>query len=135
MKGFFKEFREFALKGNVMDMAIGVIIGAAFQNIIKALTDNIISPLLGLIFQMDFSSVVIHLTPTVDLGIGAFISAIINFFLMALVLFLIVKAINKIQEQAEALEKKDAPAAEEAPAAPTSEELLTQILAELKDRK
>lgn len=137
MKGFMKEFREFALKGNVMDMAVGVIIGAAFQNIIKALTENIINPLIGLVFQTDLSAVVIPLTPTVSLGIGSFLSAVINFILMALVLFFIVKTINSIKERAEKLEKKNQPAAEAAPAAPTSEELLVQILDQLKknDRK
>lgn len=127
-----KEFREFALKGNVMDMAVGVIIGAAFQNIIKALTENIINPLIGLVFQTDLSAVVIQLTPTVSLGIGSFLSAVINFILMALVLFFIVKTINSLKERAEKLEKKDQPAAEAAPAAPTSEELLLQILDQLK---
>ena len=101
MKKFFEEFREFALKGSVMDMAIGVIIGAAFQNIVTALTDNIINPIIGLIFQADLIAVQIRLTDTVSLGIGAFISAIINFILMALVLFIFVKTINKIKAAAE----------------------------------
>ena len=74
MKKFFEEFREFALKGNVMDMAIGVIIGGAFQNIVKALIDDIINPLIGLLFQADFSNVVIPMGNSgVSLAIGAFI--------------------------------------------------------------
>ncbi len=131
MKKFFAEFREFALKGSVMDMAIGVIIGAAFQNIVTALTDNIINPIIGLIFQSDLSAVQIRLTDQVTLGIGAFISAIINFILMALVLFIFVKTINKIKAAAER-KKKDEDSEEEA--APTAEELLAEILTELKKK-
>ncbi len=130
MKKFFAEFREFALKGSVMDMAIGVIIGAAFQNIVTALTDNIINPIIGLIFQSDLSAVQIRLTDQVTLGIGAFISAIINFILMALVLFIFVKTINKIKAAAEK-KKKDEDSEE---AAPTAEELLAEILTELKKK-
>ncbi len=131
MKMFFAEFLEFALKGSVMDMAIGVIIGAAFQNIVTALTDNIINPIIGLIFQSDLSAVQIRLTDQVTLGIGAFISAIINFILMALVLFIFVKTINKIKAAAER-KKKDEDSEEEA--APTAEELLAEILTELKKK-
>ena len=105
MKKFLEEFKEFALKGNVMDMAVGVIIGAAFQNIVTSLVDNIINPLIGLIFQTDFSNVV------VDLGIGAFVSAVINFLLMAMVLFCIVKSINTVKELAEKNKKPEEPAA------------------------
>lgn len=130
MKKFFEEFREFALKGSVMDMAIGVIIGAAFQNIVTALTDNIINPIIGLIFQSDLSAVQIKLTDTVTLGIGAFISAIINFFLMALVLFIFVKSINKIKAAAEKKKKAE----EEEEATPTTEELLADILEEIKKK-
>ena len=61
MKKFMKEFKDFALKGNVMDMAVGVIIGAAFQSIVTSLTENIINPIIGLLFQVDFSQVVIHM--------------------------------------------------------------------------
>ena len=132
MKKFFQEFKEFALKGNVLDMAIGVIIAGAFQNIVSALTENIINPIIGLLFQMDFSAVAIRLTPEVSLNIGAFISAVINFFLMALVLFCIMKGITSLA----ALRKKkedEAPAAAE-PVGPTTEELLGQILEELKKK-
>lgn len=128
MKKFLDEFKEFALKGNVLDMAVGVIIGCAFQSIITSLIDNIINPLLGLFFQTDFSGVVINLTDSVSIGIGSFISAVINFILMALVMFLLIKGINKVRE----LEHKNEKAAPEAPKAPTTEELLTQILSEMK---
>ncbi|MDO4414741.1 MAG: large conductance mechanosensitive channel protein MscL [Erysipelotrichaceae bacterium] len=100
MKNFMKEFKAFALKGNVMDMAVGVIIGGAFSAIITAFIENIINPIIGLAFQTDFSSVVIHMG-SVDLGIGAFISAVINFVLMAFVLFVMVKAVNKAKSLAE----------------------------------
>ncbi|MDY6334099.1 MAG: large conductance mechanosensitive channel protein MscL [Lachnospiraceae bacterium] len=131
MKKFFEEFREFALKGNVMDMAIGVIIGGAFQNIVKALIDDIINPLIGLLFQADFSNVVIPMGSSgVNLAIGAFISVVINFILMALVLFLMVKGMNRLRDMTH---KKEAEKPAE-PAKPTQEELLTQILAELQKK-
>ena len=129
--GFLKEFKEFALKGNVMDMAIGVIIGGAFQNIVKALIDDIINPLIGLLFQADFSNVVIPMGNSgVSLAIGAFISVVINFILMALVLFLMVKGMNRLRDLTH---KKEAEKPAE-PAKPTQEELLTQILAELQKK-
>ena len=131
MKKFFEEFREFALKGNVMDMAIGVIIGGAFQNIVKALIDDIINPLIGLLFQADFSNVVIPMGSSgVNLAIGAFISVVINFILMALVLFLMVKGMTRLRDLTH---KKEAEKPAE-PAKPTQEELLTQILAELQKK-
>ena len=97
MKNFMNEFKEFALKGNVMDLAVGVIIGGAFQAIIKSLIDNIINPIIGILFQADFSQVVIHMG-SVNLGVGAFVSTIINFVLLAFVLFLMVKAINQLKK-------------------------------------
>ena len=114
MKKFFQEFKEFALKGNVLDMAIGVIIAGAFQNIVSALTENIINPIIGLLFQMDFSAVAIRLTPEVSLNIGAFISAVINFFLMALVLFCIMKGITSLAALRKKKEDEAAAAAEPA---------------------
>ena len=124
-----KEFKQFALKGNVMDMAVGVIIGGAFSAIITALIENIINPIIGLLFQTDFSEVVIPMGP-VNLGIGAFISAVINFILLALVLFFMVKAINK----AKAINEKPA---EPAPAPAKSDELvaLEKIVALLEEKK
>ena len=124
MKSFIKEFREFALKGNVMDLAVGMIIGGAFTAIITAFIDDIINPIIGLLFQMDLSQVVIHMG-SVDLGIGNFISAVINFLIIALVLFFIMKAANKA---AEMTKKKEEEAAAAAPAEPSEEvKLLTEI--------
>ena len=129
MKNFMKEFKAFALKGNVMDMAVGVIIGGAFSAIITAFIENIINPIIGLAFQTDFSQVVIHMG-SVDLGIGAFISAVINFILMALVLFVMVKSINKVK----AMNEKPA---EPAPAHANSDELvaLEKIVELLSEKK
>jgi large conductance mechanosensitive channel len=129
MKNFMKEFKAFALKGNVMDMAVGVIIGGAFSAIITAFIENIINPIIGLAFQTDFSQVVIHMG-SVDLGIGAFISAVINFILMALVLFVMVKSINKVK----AMNEKPA---EPAPAPAKSDELvaLEKIVELLSEKK
>ena len=129
MKNFMKEFKAFALKGNVMDMAVGVIIGGAFSAIITAFIENIINPIIGLAFQTDFSEVVIHMG-AVDLGIGAFISAVINFILMALVLFVMVKSINKVK----AMNEKPA---EPAPAPAKSDELvaLEKIVELLSEKK
>lgn len=115
MKKFMEEFKAFALKGNVMDMAIGVIIATAFGAIITAFIENIINPIIGVLFQTDLSDVVIHMG-AVDLGIGAFISAIINFVLMALVLFFLVRGVNKLkkpQEEAAPAKSAEAVALEE----------------------
>ena len=125
MKNFFEEFKAFALRGNVMDMAIGVIIGGAFQAIIKSFIENIINPLVGVIFQVDFSNVVISLG-SVNLMIGAFISSVINFFLLAFVLFVMVKAINKL--------KKPEVKEEAAPVKSDETVLLEKILEQLKNK-
>ena len=125
MKNFIEEFKAFALRGNVMDMAIGVIIGGAFQAIIKSFIDNIVNPLVGVVFQVDFSSVVIRLG-AVNLMIGAFISSVINFILLALVLFVMVKGINKL--------KKPAVKEEAAPVKSDETVLLEKILEQLKNK-
>ena len=125
MKNFIEEFKAFALRGNVMDMAIGVIIGGAFQAIIKSFIENIINPLVGVIFQVDFSNVVISLG-SVNLMIGAFISSVINFFLLAFVLFVMVKAINKL--------KKPEVKEEAEPAKSDEAVLLEKILEQLKNK-
>jgi large conductance mechanosensitive channel len=95
MKKFLAEFKEFALRGNVIDLAVGVIIGAAFQNIVTALTDNIISPLLGLFANTNFDSLGLEVMG-VNIQYGAFITAVINFVIMALILFLLIKAMNSL---------------------------------------
>ena len=95
MKKFLREFREFALKGNVMDLAVGVIIGGAFQNIVKSLTGDIISPIIGLFANTDFSNFVLKIRG-VEIKYGAFITAGINFVIMAFIIFLLIKGINKL---------------------------------------
>ncbi|MCR4744730.1 MAG: large conductance mechanosensitive channel protein MscL [Lachnospiraceae bacterium] len=122
-RGFFGEFKEFITKGNVMDMAVGVIIGAAFQKIITSLVDDVIMPLItALTGGIDFSNWFISLNGTkyeslaaaqeagaATLNYGVFITAVINFLLMALVIFIIVKAMNTMRDKI-AKEKEEAPA-------------------------
>ena len=95
MKKFIEEFKAFALRGNVMDMAIGVIIGGAFTSIVTSLTENLINPILGLFGGTDLSGFVLNLGG-VELRYGAFITSIINFLIMAFVLFCLLKAVNKL---------------------------------------
>ena len=109
MKKFFAEFKEFALKGNVMDMAIGVIIGAAFGNIITALTENVINPLIGCIGNPEVTGFVIPLIKGQEINLGALITAIINFILMALVLFCVIKGLNKAMSVGKKPEEAAAP--------------------------
>ena len=132
------EFKEFALKGNVMDMAVGVIIGAAFGNIVTALTDNFINPLIAVIFggnsedglQIGGQFVI----RGVAFNYGAFLSAVVNFLIIALVLFLILKAINTASAKAAALAaaklKKEKEEEAAKPAEPSEE---VKLLTEIKD--
>lgn len=128
-KGFLKEFKEFALKGNVMDMAIGVIIGAAFGNIVTALTECFIQPLIGLIGGAEIHGTIPLGDSGQALDYGTFITAVINFLIMALVLFCLLKAVNKLMSIGKKKEE-EAPAEEPAPPEPTKEELL---LTEIRD--
>ena len=95
MKNFIREFKAFALRGNVVDLAVAVIIGGAFQGIIKSLTDNILSPVIGLFAKTDFNDLAVTILG-VDIKYGAFITAVINFLIMALMIFLLVKGMNKL---------------------------------------
>ena len=136
-----KEFKEFALKGNMVDMAVGIIIGAAFATVIKSLVDDIIMPIVSAIFQApDFSNLFIVLrNPTgatftsitaareagaVAVGYGLFINATIAFLIVAFVLFMVVRAMNRMSKA------KAAEAAVETPPAPTAQEIL---LSEIRD--
>lgn len=94
MKSFLKEFKEFAMRGNVMDMAIGIVIGGAFTAIVTSLVGDIISPLLGSIGTKDLSALVAKING-VDVKYGAFIMAVVNFIIIAFVVFVMVKAMNK----------------------------------------
>ena len=118
MKKFLEEFRAFIAKGNVLDMAVGVIIGGAFGSVVSGLTDNIIQPLLNCIGGANVQGKIQLFGTENYLDYGAFISAIINFLIMAFVVFLIVKSVNKLTETASKLGKKKKE--EEAPAEPTT---------------
>lgn len=89
------EFRTFISRGNVLDLAVGVIIGAAFQSLVTSLTNNIISPILGCFSEVDFSDYVLKIGK-LDLRYGAFFTDVINFIIMAFIVFLLVKVMNKI---------------------------------------
>ena len=126
----FKEFKDFISKGNVMDLAVGVIIGAAFGKIVTSLVDDMIMPILGIILgKINFSSLKFVIapavgdTPEVAVLYGSFIQNIVNFLIMAFVIFLMVKLVNKLKKPAEVVEN----AIEELP---TKEEAL---LAEIRD--
>jgi large conductance mechanosensitive channel len=95
MKKFFEEFKDFALRGNVMDLAVAVIIGGAFQAIVSSLTEDIISPIIGIAGSMDFSSYVLSINGS-EIRYGAFITSIVNFLIMALIIFLMIKGLNKL---------------------------------------
>ena len=89
------EFKTFISRGNVLDLSVGVIIGAAFQGLVTSLTDNIISPLLGCFSEVDFTEYVLHVG-NLNLKYGAFITDIINFLIMAFIVFLLVKFMNRL---------------------------------------
>ena len=137
-----KEFKEFALKGNVFDMAVGVIVGGAFGNIVTSLVNDIIMPLIGLLIGgLDFTSLKILLSDAVlneagevikeasYLAYGSFIQNVVDFLIIAFSIFMMVKVANKMHKQ-----KEEAPAPVEEPKGPTTEELLADILAELKNK-
>ena len=132
MKKFFKEFKAFAVKGNMIDMAVGVIIGGAFTALVGAFTTNIVNPLISLIpgvknldeaLKIVITPAVVDAegtvtSPEVAIKFGAFISAIITFLILALIVFLFVKAINKAREAEKKLEEAKKP--KEEPKAPTT---------------
>lgn len=135
MKKFFNEFKEFAVKGNVVDLAIGVIIGGAFGTITSTLIEKIIMPFIGIfIGGIDISQWVINIPnfiyggDPISIGIGEFLMAVLNFLIIAIVLFVFVKAVNVFKRK-----KEEAPPA---PAEPSNEEkLLAEIRDILKDNK
>ena len=143
-KGFITEFKEFIMRGNVLDMAIGVIIAGAFGKITTSLVNDMFMPFLGYIIgDMDLTKLNVTLAPAVVdaagnvtkeavvLGIGTLLSVIIDFLLIAFIIFLMIKIFAKTKEITEKkLLKKQQ---EEAPPAPTTEELLADILAELRN--
>ena len=141
MKKFLTEFKEFAMRGNVIDMAIGVVIGGAFGKITTSLVNDIIMPLISMITGgIDFSTwkwvlraaVGVEGDPTfvpeVAVNYGSLIAVILDFVIIAFVIFMLIKGMNKLHKKPE---EEPAP---EAPAAPTSEELLTEIRDLLKEQ-
>ena len=124
MKKFMTEFKEFIAKGNVMNMAVGIIIGGAFTAIINSVVADIISPLIGLILGgVDFSAVSFGVGDA-QIMIGNLINAIITFLITAVVLFFIIKAFNKFDDLKK---KEEEPAPEEEPEVPEDIQLLTEI--------
>ncbi len=141
MKKFMHEFKEFAMRGNVLDMAVGVILGGAFGKITTSLVNDVFMPLIGtLIGGVDLGKLNIVLkdavmnseevvAPAVTLGIGTFLTTVIDFILVAFVIFLMIKTINRFHKK-----KEEDPEPEE-PKGPTTEELLTEIRDLLKEQK
>ena len=128
------EFKDFIAKGNVMDMAVGIIIGAAFTAIVTSLVEDLINPIISLFMGgIDFSSMGIRLSDGEDGAIfayGNFIMALINFLIIAWVVFMLVKMVNRVKDAA----AKDEEEVAEEPAGPTQEELLAEIRDALKAR-
>ena len=128
MKKFVEEFKAFISKGDVVSMAVGLMVGSAFTAIITALNANIITPILGIIMGgIDFSGIIIKIGAS-EIGVGLFIQAIINFLITALVLFCVVKFFNSFKKKEEA---KPAPP----PAVPEDVKLLKEIRDLLKEQK
>ena len=138
MKKFIEEFKAFIARGNALQMAIGVVIGGAFGAITNSLVADVITPLLAALFKSpnpDALNITLRAatadSEAIVLGLGTFVGAVINFLVIALVIFSIMKAANKASELAANLKKKEEEeAAAEEPAKPTTEELLTSILEE-----
>lgn len=125
--GFFAEFKTFIARGNVMDMAVGVIIGGAFSNITTSLINDIVMPILGIFTSsVSFAELTLNIGPAV-ITYGNFIQAILNFLIMALVVFCIVKALNSFHKK-----KEEAPPPPPGPSA--EEQLLTEIRDLLKNK-
>ncbi len=132
---FIKEFKEFAVKGNMIDMAVGIIIGAAFGKIVSSLVADVIMPPLGIIIGgVDFTDLALVLKeasgaiPAVTVKYGIFIQTVVDFTIIAFAIFLVIKGINT-------LKKKEVPAPAAAPEPSAEERLLTEIRDLLKERK
>ena len=128
--GMLKEFKDFAMKGNLVDIAVGFVMGAAFKQVVTSFTDGIVSPLIGIIFKTDFKKLKLILKEGTinDAGekvgevavlYGDFITNVIDFILVAFVMFMVVKAVNRMKKK-----KEPVP---EAPKGPSQEELLAEI--------
>ena len=109
MKKFFEEVKKFISKGNVMDMAVGIIIGGAFTSIVSSLVNDIINPLLGLFGGMNFDQLAWNITGDVTLYYGKFITAVVNFLIMAFIVFILVKVMNTAMSKFQKEETPKAP--------------------------
>jgi large conductance mechanosensitive channel len=99
----FKEFKEFAMRGSVVDMAVGIIIGAAFGAIVTSLVADVLMPPIGMLLgKVDFSNLVLRLSDTVAISYGKFVNAIISFLIVAFALFMVIRAMNRMKKKAEA---------------------------------
>ena len=131
--GFIKEFKEFAMKGNVMDMAVGVIIGGAFGKIVSSLVDDVLMPLVGMVTgNVDFTGLVAKFGEgegAAVLKYGQFIQNVVDFLIVAFCIFLMLKGINKLNRK-----KEEPPPAPAEPKGPTQEELLAEIRDLLKTK-
>jgi large conductance mechanosensitive channel len=115
----FKEFREFAMRGSVLDMAVGIIIGGAFGTIVSSLVADVLMPPIGMLLgKVDFANLAIRLSDTVGIGYGKFINAIISFLIVAFCLFLIIRAMNRLKKKDEA--PAAAPTTKDFPICPTA---------------
>jgi large conductance mechanosensitive channel len=126
-----KEFKEFAIKGNVLDMAVGIILGAAFGTVVQSLVNDVVMPPIGLLLGgMDFSEIAISVGTgpegeVVAIGIGLFVNAIISFLIVAFTVFMVVRSFNRMKRREEAKQ--------EAPAAPGEASAEERLLAEIRD--
>ena len=126
--GFIKEFKAFAVKGNVMDMAVGVIIGGAFGKIVTSLVNDILMPILGIVTGgIDFTGLKATIGDA-NITYGQFVQSVIDFVIIAFCIFLMIKGMNKLNR------KQEEPAAPEAPKGPSQEELLAEIRDLLKNK-
>lgn len=126
---FISEFKEFAMKGNVLDMAVGVIIGGAFGKIVSSLVDNVLMPIIGVLTGgVDFSALSVKVVDA-EVKYGMFVQNVIDFLIIAFCIFLMLKGINKFNRR-----KKAEPEQPAAPAGPTQEELLAEIRDLLKNK-
>lgn len=122
MKRYLEEFKAFAMRGNVIDLAVAVVIGGAFGKIVSSLVDDIVMPLVGAVTgKVDFSDLVWHVTGTVSVRYGMFISAIITFIIVAAAIFAVIKVMNTLKKEE---------AAAPTPSKPTRQE---ELLAEIRD--
>jgi len=132
--GMVKEFKEFAMKGNLVDIAVGFVMGAAFKSVVTSFTGGIVSPIIGMVFNTDFKDLKYvmkdgvvdeagKVTGEIAILYGDFLTNVIDFIIVAFVMFLVVKGVNKLND----LNKKEEEPAPEAPKGPSQEELLVEI--------